>query len=412
MAKTSYDIKEIIDISLKNVECNLPSEKVMLLDSLNRVLSEDIYCKKELPAFNNSGMDGYAVRLKDAGKWVEIAGESFAGGNIPKITLEDGKGLKIMTGAPTPHGTEGIVPFENVVEKNGNLIKLPEKLKLNDNHKIQGEEARIGELLLKKGTRLRYSHISLLASQGISVVSVYKKLRVGVFSTGDELKEPWESAAAHQIHNSNSSGIYMALKERGYDVSYIGSLRDEESAIKDGIEGALGFDILFTSGGVSAGEADFTIKALESLGLETFFHGINVKPGKPTMMGRVGETIFFGLPGNPISALMNLQLFALPVLEKMQGSLKFYPTFFIAKNSESFSFKGQRANMVLGTINDGYFKATRGYRYGSGMILPLVESNSFAVIEKGIESLNEGAELKVIHLFGEFGEEFSDYINC
>ena len=410
MAKTSYDVKEIVDISLNGVSPIEKMEYVGILEANGRVLFEDIICKKELPCFNNSGMDVYAVRLEDGGKWVDIIGESFAGDAIPDITLSEGKCFKIMTGAPTPRGTEAIVPFENIVEKGEGRVKLPEHLRLNDNHKFKGEEAKSGDILIKKGTKLTFAHISLIASQGISAIKVYKKLRIGVFSSGNEIREPWDSAKEYQIYNSNSSGTYIALKNMGYDVTYIGALADDQNEIKKRVEDNLDFDILFTSGGVSMGEADYIERVLTSLGMVTYFHGINVKPGKHTLMGKVRDTIFFGLPGNPLSALMNLELFAIPALEKMQGSNRFYHSYFIAKNKKAFKLKGQRANMVLGEYKSGQFLVCRDGKYGSGMLLPLVESNSFIVLDKGVEFVNEGELLKVISFKSEFEEQMCDYI--
>ncbi len=411
MNKSMLDVKALIEVSLQNAPRKKTACEIPIFDAVGRVLSEDVYCKKNLPAFNNSGMDGYAVRLADGGKWVRIVAQSFAGDSLPTHVLRDGEACKIMTGAPSPVGTESIVPFEKIVSTEDEKVLLPEKLRLNDNHKLVGEEAKIGDLLLKKGTKLTAAHLSLAASQGVSAVKVYTSVRIAVFSSGNEIKEPWEKALEHQIYNSNSTGILCMLQERGYEVSYLGALPDEKATMRERIAQALDFDVIVTTGGVSVGEADFIETVLSELGAEIFFHGVNIKPGKHTLMARLGETIFFGLPGNPLSALLNLRLFIIPVLEKMQGANAYYPAYHIAKNKKELRVKGERANMVLGSMIGGDFYPTRDNKYGSGMLLPLVESNALMVLDRGVETVEEGKEMKVLPLSDLFSEAYIDFIN-
>ncbi len=373
------------------------SEQVGLFDLSQRVVAEDIICSKALPAFDNSGMDGYALFHEDAGKKLPIRGAVFAGDNTPP-PIEPGSCVKVMTGAIIPEGADAVVPFENVADFTDTTATMPNSIKPESNVKRKGEEFTIGSTIFTKGTLLNPFHVSMIATQGKMALKCFQKLKIGILSTGDEIIEPWKSADEHQIYNSNSIGIFSILKQYGFDPSYIGVLPDSLESMIESIRELQGYDVLFTTGGVSLGEADFVEKAFSACDMETIFHGIDVKPGRPTLMGKIGNTVVFSLPGNPLSALVNLQYLILPYLFKMQGVQNYYPGFMEGVLGKRLKLKAKRANMILGNFEAGIFNAYKDANYGSGMLSPLTYSNSMIISAQGIEEIPEGAKIKVLPL--------------
>lgn len=412
MIKKEYellDVMKAIDDYMVPIE---ESEKIFIFDAPSRVLAEDILCQKELPAFTNSGMDGYAIRLSDSGKKVKIAGSIFAGDDVSSLEIKNGECYKIMTGAMCPKNSEAVVPFEDAISTLDGFVELPQDLKLNNNIKLKGEELTLGKTILQKGKRLSASALSLIASQGISVIEVRRRLKVAVLSTGDEIIEPWLKAQEHQIYNSNSTALYSALKPLGFEVSYIGILPDELGTMKEKIKALQEFDVVFTTGGVSKGEADFVEKAFRECGMDVVFHGVLVKPGRYTMMGKMGKTYVFGLPGNPLAAIVNLMYIITPYLLKLSGERSYYIDFVYAKNMQTFKLSKGRANMVLGTLKNGEFFVTKGGKYGSGMITPLIESNAILFTKNGLAEVKEGDILKIVPMNYSLRPDFADMINA
>ncbi len=399
MSVKKFELLDPMDATQKALDHTVAvngTEFVSIHQALGRILAEDVACTKSLPAFDNSAMDGYAVRLADAGKVVTIAGTIFAGDMPEGVIIADGSSHKIMTGAFVPETTEAVVPFEDAEVISETTVRLPEKLKAGKHIRRLGEEIMAGARIMEKGALIRPAHIAVLASQGITHVRVFRKLRIGVFSTGSEIKEPWESAAAHQIYNSNSSAIYAACLEMNTEVSYLGAIADDKELFRQHIRSFTDYDIVFTSGGVSVGEADYTEEAFVAEGMEKFIHGVALKPGKHAMFGRLKNTIIMGLPGNPLSSIAVFMLFAAPVIAKMQGRTHYYQTTALAANAKTFTFKGNRANLILGTLENGRFTATDDYGYGSGMLTPITRSNCFILAAKGVDALNEGEMVRIV----------------
>ena len=401
---TLQEVDEALFLALENTKPIQEKEIVSIFNALNRVLAQDIVCKKALPAFDNSAMDGYVVKLSDAGKEVDIKGAIFAGDFPQDVEIKEGMVYKIMTGAYVPKGSEAVVPFEDVEIIDEERIKLPNKIKQNAHIRFRGEEINEDEIILKEGDLLRPAHIAVLASQGITNIKVFRKLKAAIISTGSEIKEPWQQAKTFQIYNSNSSAIYASALEMNIDISYIGAVEDSKEKILQLVDSFRNYDVVFTSGGVSVGEADFTDEVLKSAGLKTIVHGVAIKPGKHALFGLLENTAIIGLPGNPLSSLATFMLFATPIIAKMQGRKKFYPTISIAKNSKTFSFKGRRANLILGTVLDGVFYATQDYKYSSGMLTPVTKSNCFIVAKKGVEVINKDDEVRIVLPFA-FSED-------
>ncbi len=406
----NIDIDMILDKAFEVINPKTAVETVSIFDALDRVIAQDVYSQKALPPFDNSKMDGYAINSDDLGKVVTVIGTIFAGSELEN-ELKSGESFKIMTGAVLPKGADVVVPFEDILESSSNFITLPKAIK-NRYIRYKNSELEVNKLIINSGVRLASSHLALLASQGVFVIKVFKKVKIGIFSSGNEIKEPWEITNSYQIYNSNSMVIYQILKERCYDVSYIGSLKDDKELIKAELESAFReYDCIITTGGVSKGEADFIKTILPQIGVIEIFDKIDVRPGKPTTFGIKDDKLFFALPGNPLSSLMNLSLFGLAILEKFQGAINYYPTFVNAKSSKSFKIIGDRANIILGNLINGEFIVCRDNMYESGMILPFVESDSFLVIKKGVDFINCGDIVKVIPYKLKFIDKYVDFIN-
>ena len=393
---TFYDLNVALDRLLSGVAPTQAIETVGVLECEGRILAEAVAVRRNLPPFANSGMDGYAVKVADAGKTVRVTGTIFAGG-VPQGEVKPGEAVKIMTGAPTPAGCEAVVMFEQTEKIADDQIKLPEKITANQNIKQAGEELRSGQGLFEAGEKLGAAHGALLASQGIMAVRVYKRLKVAVVSGGDEVVEPWQTPGEYQIYNTNSAALCLSLKSAGFEPLYASLGGDNTEALAARLEAIIeSCDAVLTTGGISKGEADFTRAAFEKLGIEIFFHGLNLKPGKPTLAGRIGHKLAVALPGNPLSALANFHLLVLPALFKMQGQAAHAPDFATAENAETFTLKGDRDTALLGRLEGGRFSVCRGGKYGSGMLLPVAESNAFAVFEQNFGPVPSGCPIRVV----------------
>ena len=389
------NFKDAVDWSIDLAEVTLLQEIVHIEDAIGRVLAEDIVCLKNLPSFNNSAMDGFAIKSTDAGKRLKVIKTILAGENADAC-LKDDECYKIMTGAKVPNDADTIIPIENVLDYENNAVTIKESVVKNACLRFKGEEKAVDNLLFSKGEVVTSAMVAILASQGITMLSLYKKLTIAVVSTGNELKEPWESAREDEIYNCNSYAIISLLKEKGFEATYTGVVPDslEESIIF--VAGLKSYDVIITTGGISMGDADFMAEAFQSNGLEIAFHGVNIKPGRPIMMGKMQKTFVMCLPGNPLTAMVNMHLFSLPVLHKIQGSLAIYHDIDIATNSKQFKTKSGRVNVVLGWYKNGAYEVTQNNKYGSGMITVLHESNCILVTDESTALLSEQEQVKVI----------------
>ncbi|MFA9374438.1 MAG: molybdopterin molybdotransferase MoeA, partial [Poseidonibacter sp.] len=373
-------------------------EIIPISSALGRVVGSDVICKKNLPAFNNSAMDGFAIKIEDAGKILNINKVIFAGdkGDKVKPSLWDNECYKIMTGAKVPSDVDTIIPIENCTDVTDKTVRIPADLKQGANLRLKGEEQKEGNVLFKKGEVINSSHITLLASQGLMMIEVYKEISIAVVSTGNELKEPWQNASDEEIYNCNSYALVSLLSEAKFNATYAGVIPDNLEESINFISNLKTYDVIITTGGISMGDADFVGEAFIKNGLQTAFHGVNVKPGRPIMMGKMSDTFVMCLPGNPLTAMVNMQLFAIPVLNKIQGSSYFYHDVSIGLNEEEFKTKAGRVNLVLGTLETGGFKVTRKNKYGSGMITALYESNCILVTSENTSIIEENQSIKVI----------------
>ncbi len=385
------------NMALSNATSIKSSQIVMVEESLNHILASDIIVAKNLPSFDNSAMDGFAFRYEDRGEKLKISMTIFAG-DKPKASLSKGECYKIMTGAKVPSDADTIVPIEKCSSVSSDSVVIPSDIEKGSNFRKKGEEQKRGDILFKKGEIITSTHIALLSAQGIVAVSVYKPLQIAIISTGNEIKEPWEVADEDEIYNANAEAIKALLKENGFDSAYIGAMPDDLDRSISFIDGLKSYNLIISTGGISKGDADFTAKAFEENGMIEFFHGINIKPGHPTVMGKMDDTFIMAMPGNPLAAILNLFLISIPILFKMQGSNFYHHSYIYLKNKKTFKIKANRANIVLGAVTDGEFLVTRENRYGSGMLTPIVESSAIALFDTTRSSINKGEMIKVILL--------------
>jgi len=396
MKKLTYlEYTDAVKKSLKNVKVTQNVEYIPLENAIGRVFSKDINCQKNMPSFNNSAMDGFAFKAEDAGKKLKVISVIFAGDDSA-VNIENGECCKIMTGAMIPNGADTIIPVEDTLFFDENSMQLPANIKKGNHYRAKGEEYQEGTPIFQKGEIVDSFMAAILASQGITMVEVFAKLKIAVLSTGNELKEPWEKAQDHQIYNSNSYAIISMLQEHNLDASYIGVVPDTLADSIEFIKNLKSYDIVITTGGISMGDADFVAEAFQTNGLEVFFHGVNVKPGRPTMMGMMDNTFVMAMPGNPLTALINTYLLSLPIVYKSSGANKYYHDFVYAKNKSAFKVRSSRANVVLGNLINGEFHVTRNNKYGSGMLAPLVESNAVMITLDGTEFIDKDEIIKII----------------
>lgn len=370
-------------------------EMVMLDKALGKVIAHDVVCRKNMPAFDNSAMDGFAVRHTDGGQWVSVIGTLHAG-DIPQMQVEAGEAVRIMTGAQVPVGIDTIVPIETIVDATEEAVKLPESIKRGDNLRHRGEEQKEGAVLFAAGTRLTPPHIAMLSAQGIVAVEVMAPLRIAVVSSGNEIREPWEVSTDDEIYNANAFGIVALLRQYGFESTYVGAIPDDPVATRNRVADLKHYDVIISTGGISMGEADFLYQAYLDNGMEPIVRGVNIKPGHPVTMGVMGETFVMAMPGNPLATMVTTLLLGVPVLFRLQGAARWHHAYVAATNSLDFQARPGRTNLVLGEIKNGVFYVTRNNQYGSGMITPLVESNAVAVLGERRNGVKAGEMLKVI----------------
>lgn len=366
--------------------------------SLGYILAQDITATHNLPPFDNSAMDGYAVKVSDSSKQVSIKHTILAGDNSNTI-LEDEHAIKIMTGAKIPEGCECIVPQEDVIES-GNTIILPPQLTYEKHIRKMGEDILVGDTLLVCGNKLNAYKITLLASQGISHIKVYKKPKVTVFASGSELKMHFETLESYQLYNTNTPTLTSRALELGCEVDCIGTASDSLQSLQEHIKSALDSDLIVTSGGISVGDADFTQEAFSSFNCEVFFSKISIKPGKPTTLSKIGNTLVLNLPGNPLACAMNFELFGQSIILALSGTTSKYINTIHAKIKDDYSLKAGRRNLVPGFFDGEYFIPCE--KFAAGMIAPLSQSNTYIMIHENCELISANSYVQAISIQFDF----------
>ena len=395
-------VSEAIQI-VKSQTHRLSIEEVALHNALGRVLGEDIIADTDLPPFNRSQMDGYAVRAEDVQsvpQKLRIVGESAAGTGWHN-EMKSGEAVRIMTGAPVPSGADSVQKVEVTREEDG-YVWIDEAVKQGQNIVERGKEIKLDQTVLKAGERLTAAMIAPLASFGYATVKVGKRPRVAILATGSELVAVNEKPALDQIRDSNSFTLAAFASLTGAKVERLPLAGDDLESLKQTIkEAADRSDVLIMSGGVSVGVYDFTKRALCELGAEIFFERVSLKPGKPTVFGRLDQALIFGLPGNPVSVAVTFNLFARTALLLMQGANEAEPKYEYAVLSRGAKGAKERETYLPATLTTnekGKLIAEPLKWGGSSDFVSFAHATALINIPQGVKQLEEGEVIRIVRL--------------
>ncbi len=381
------------------------TEQRSLEGSVGMVMAEDFIAPWDLPLWNNSAMDGFAVRLADCSKTpvkLKVTGYIPAGGSAERIELKPGCAVKIMTGAPVPRGADAVVPEELTEATSGEEITVTGNVTEGDHIRFRGEDVPAGSCVMTAGTVIRPQEIGMLASMGKAVVTVYRQPVVAIVSTGDELVELGRTPGANEIINSNALALSAAVREAGAIPRIMGVARDNHESHVEKLQQGLQADMLITSAGVSAGDRDLVRIVLQELGVKQLFWKVGIKPGKPAAFGLKDGKPVFSLPGNPVSTLMTFEEFVRPALLRMMGIKKVWrPTFRAVLKNDIKNREDDRTSFLRVRIErEGeIFYAVSAGKQQTGLMKTLVNANAIAVIPPGRGFLGAGEEIEV-HFLG------------
>ncbi|MGO8987574.1 MAG: gephyrin-like molybdotransferase Glp [bacterium] len=394
-------VDEALDKILSHVQ-PLGFEKVSLLDALGRVIAEDIFAKRNIPPLDNSAMDGYALRSEDVRQASQdhpvrlVVIEDLPAGFISTKTVERGKAVRIMTGAPIPKGADTVVPVEVTKKEDGSVL-IFKATGVGENIRESGEDVKQGDCVISKGDIVRPAEVGMLASVGRSFVSVYQKPLVAILCTGDELVDVDGDLDGFKIISSNSYTLGAQVKDCGAIPLQLGIARDRKEEIEEKLRQGIRADVLISSAGVSVGDYDFVKDVMKQLGMEMVFWKVAMRPGQPLAFGRIGEKPVFGLPGNPVSSMISFEQFVRPSLLKMMGCRHIFRPLVEAILKEEIKKIVGRRYFVRGFVSlekDQYVVTTTGEQ-GSGILRSMVKANGLIVIPEDREIARAGEKVKV-----------------
>jgi molybdopterin molybdotransferase len=378
----------------------LEAVQLTLADALGCVLAEDIPAPSQLPPFDNSSMDGFAVRADDLtamGTVLPVQGDIPAGAlSVPE--LRPGQALRIMTGAPLPVGADTVVPVEDT-EARPEGVAFLETVQRGRHIRWAGEDVAVGSVVLSANSLIRPAEIGMAAAVGRAAVRAYPRPRVAVLSTGDELIEPGQPLQTGQIYNSNAYALAAQVIETGGVVTQRLHAGDSAQSLRDAFDACVGADVIITSGGVSVGDYDFVKAVFAERGTLDFWQAA-IRPGKPIAFGQWGETLFFGLPGNPVSSMVTFELFVRPALRKLRGLTELTRPLVPARLTEEATHAPGRQSYQRAILSkqDGDYLVTTISRQGSGRMQSMVEANALLVVPADVAVLGRGEIVSVLLL--------------
>ncbi|MEZ8684082.1 bifunctional molybdopterin-guanine dinucleotide biosynthesis adaptor protein MobB/molybdopterin molybdotransferase MoeA [Vibrio alginolyticus] len=378
-------------------------EACRIENAYGRVLAEHIVSPVNVPQYTNSAMDGYAIRSDDVKRdSYQVVAEVMAGHAYDQ-PLEVGQAVKIMTGAPTPRNGDTVVMREQAIQEGDKVTFNGANIKAGQNARQAGEDLAIGSDVFTAGTRLASPEMGMIASLGFGEANVFRKLKVAVFSTGDEVQAPGTEQKANSIYDSNRFTIMGMLEKLGCEILDFGILEDNEQLMIEALENASAqADVVMTSGGVSVGDADYIKLALDKLGQIDFWR-INMRPGRPLAFGQINNKPFFGLPGNPVAVMVSFINFVEPALRKMQGEQGWKPLKVNAIATENLRSRQGRTEFSRGVYEldeTGRLTVRTTGKQGSGILRSMSEANCLIEISPAIDTVKAGESVTIIPLQG------------
>ncbi|ENM6582069.1 bifunctional molybdopterin-guanine dinucleotide biosynthesis adaptor protein MobB/molybdopterin molybdotransferase MoeA [Vibrio alginolyticus] len=388
-------------LSLVNTVSEIEACKIE--NAYGRVLAEHIVSPVNVPQYTNSAMDGYAIRSDDVDRdSYQVVAEVMAGHAYDQ-PLEVGQAVKIMTGAPTPRNGDTVVMREQAIQEGDKVTFNGANIKAGQNVRQAGEDLAIGSDVFTAGTRLASPEMGMIASLGFGEANVFRKLKVAVFSTGDEVQAPGTEQKANSIYDSNRFTIMGMLEKLGCEILDFGILEDNEQLMIEALENASAqADVVMTSGGVSVGDADYIKLALDKLGQIDFWR-INMRPGRPLAFGQINNKPFFGLPGNPVAVMVSFINFVEPALRKMQGEQGWKPLKVNAIATENLRSRQGRTEFSRGIYeldDTGRLTVRTTGKQGSGILRSMSEANCLIEISPAIDTVKAGESVTIIPLQG------------
>jgi len=381
---------------LKEKLVPLPTvERIALKDAAGRILAEPLIATRDVPPADNVAVDGYAICFDDisaaAPTILPIAGRAAAGHPL-RDTVPRGVAIRVFTGALLPHGMDTVLMQEDCRVANG-AVTIPPGIKRGANRRSAGEDVKAGTLVLDAGRRLRPQEVGLAASLGLTSLAVYRPLRVALFSTGDELREPGDALPLGAIFDANRYTLRALLTGLGCQVSDLGILPDKPEAVRAALATAAdAHDLVMTSGGMSAGEEDHVKAAVEASG-KLHFWRLAIKPGRPVAMGQIGRVPFMGLPGNPVAVMVTFLLLARPLVRLLAGAKEAGPHLYRVRAGFEYKKKPNRTEYVRARLvrgEDGGWIAEKFARDGAGILTSMVESDGLVEIGDGVTRVENG----------------------
>ena len=385
------------------------TESVPLIACANRVLAVDIAAAHEIPPFDNSSMDGFALRAEDTSAshvTLKVVADIPAG-STPKVTLKQGEAARIMTGAQLPEGANAVIPVEDTNFHNHEAgtsapatVSFEKKVKVGENVRLHGTDIHANEIVIQKGHTLKPQDLGLLAMLGVSMVEVYKKPRVALLSSGDELLAVDAPLESGKIRDSNSYTLAASIESAGGEVVKLGVAKDTRASVEALFQKALNenVDFILSSAGVSVGAFDYVKEVIEANGALNFWR-VNMRPGKPLAFGKYFEKQFIGLPGNPVSAFVGFEVFVRPVLEQLSGKLDRNRRKIKVRCQEEIESDGRESYLRahLREENGEQIARLTGHQ-GSGNLLSLVQADALLIIPAGVKCVPAGQELEALLL--------------
>ena len=393
------ELEEALEIILSQVKL-VSSEKIDILSSLSRTLAEDVYADFDIPGFDRAAMDGYAVLSKDTNSAskkkpviLEVIANVPAGYSTEKV-VKNGRAVRIMTGAPMPKGADAVVMVEDT-EKEEEKVKIFRKVTCQKNVSFAGEDVKRGELILSQGSLIRPAEVAMLASLGKENVLVKIKPRVAIISTGDELVEVGRTLQKGEIYDSNSYALFSQVLSSGGEPHRLGIARDKRENLLARIKEGLSYQLLLLSGGVSVGDYDLVTDALRKAGVKMLFWKVAVKPGKPTFFGVRKGILVFGLPGYPVSSMVNFENLVRPAIFSMLGRDDWQRIRVKAILEKAVSSRGRRKKIIRAKLvkeGDKYL-AVPATSQQSSVLKSMVWADSFLILPKEVERIEKGEEV-------------------